>query len=322
MKIDRILCPVDFSDYSRRALHYAGAIARWHDASLHVVHVVEFPAPTLPFMAPVPLPPGEEMSARSADLLREFIDRAHVQVPVQHDVLVGSPVWTILDHAQELDADLIVLGTHGLTGVQRVFLGSTAERVLHRATCPVLTIPRGAGEPPWAAQVQLGQVLVAVDFSPSSLAALTYGLSLTEEAGGQITLLHVLETLSDEESRLVAHYRVGEYVQARRQETLAELNALMAKVAPGRRRSGIVELGMPTDVIVRTASEINADLIVMGAQGRSAVTRLLFGSTTDAVVRRATCPVLTARTPKSMPARRLEPSETNLTVFTGSTSVS
>ncbi len=297
MVIERILCPVDFSEISRRALHHATAIARWYGADLHLLHVIVAPFPPMPpqRLATTPALMTEEVQARVADALHTLVaDTNLADTRLHQQVLVGPPATVILEQAAALRVDLIVLGTHGRTGVDRFLLGSTTERVLHRAACTVLTIPPAAHEPPSAVQVQYKRILCAVDFSPSSLRALEHAFSLAAPDDSRITLLHVLEMLSEEEVGAVAHYRVAGYVQARRQEALDRLRALVPKELSSLCET-LVELGAPGRTILRTANGIGPELIVMGAQGHSALGLMLFGSTTHTVVRGATCPVLTAR---------------------------
>jgi nucleotide-binding universal stress UspA family protein len=142
MKIKRILCPVDMSEFSRRALHHAEALATWYDADLHVLHSF---LDMVPAMVPVPAFGSAPADARgeAAATLREFVSHSRVGIPVREVVREGDPVPTILSYADYIGADLIVMGTHGLAGLERALVGSTAERVLHEAACPVLTIPKG-----------------------------------------------------------------------------------------------------------------------------------------------------------------------------------
>jgi nucleotide-binding universal stress UspA family protein len=274
-------------------LHHAEALATWYDADLHVLHSF---LDLVPAMVPVPAYGASPVDARTeaTATLREFVRQSRVGIPIREVVREGDPVPTILSYADYVAADLIVMGTHGLTGLERALVGSTAERVLHEASCPVLTIPKSGDEPGSASHVRFTHVLCAVDFSPSSQKAFTHGLSLAEENNAKLTLVHVLGMLSDEDARTAAHFRVAEYVRARRHDTLEQLKAL---VPPEAREwceiTEIVELGSPAQTIVRLTDQLGADLLVMGAQGRGGLGLALFGSTTQTVVRRIGCPVLT-----------------------------
>ncbi len=297
MRIQRVLCPVDFSEFSRRALHHAHAVAAWYEAALDVLHVLpDVIPPVMPSMTPVPGPTSEIIKSDREAALRDFVAESGVTRPACQAVLFGPPARTIVSYARDRRADLIVMGTHGHTGLERLLVGSTAERVVHDAECPVLTIPKGADEPGSSDRVRFTHVLVAVDHSPASLRALRLALSLAQENQAAVTLLHVVEMLSDEEARTVGHYRIAEYVQARRQDALDQLKALDLEGAESWCSvNQIVELGDAGRTILRVAGERGADLIVMGAQGRGALGRLLLGSATQTVVRRAACPLLTMR---------------------------
>jgi len=151
--ITRILCPIDFSEYSRRALDHAVTIAAWSHAFVSVLHVHQLTMPmyaaapgAMPMAAAQPITMTETERARLEASLDEFVAR---------DRAAGARVDTLLDEdfdlsgaivsrAQSLPADLIVMGTHGLSGFQRFMLGSVTEKVLRKATCPVLAVPPGS----------------------------------------------------------------------------------------------------------------------------------------------------------------------------------
>jgi nucleotide-binding universal stress UspA family protein len=178
--------------------------------------------------------------------------------------------------------------------MEHALIGSTTERVLHKASCPVLTIPNAGDEPGSAERVRFTHVLCAIDFSPSSLKALAHGLSFAHESDAKVTLLHVLEMLSDEQMSAAWLVPVGEYVQQRRDEARHQLDQLVRdELRAGNEPALLVETGSVTRTILRVADQLNTDLIAIGARGRTAVGRMLFGSTTDTVIRHAVCPVIT-----------------------------
>jgi len=265
---------------------------------LHVVHVVPDPAAAAAATASVlPAEVVAQLRAAANAALHDFIDEADLSAPLAgQSVRVGNPAEEILEYATDMRPDLIVMGTHGRSGLKHLLLGSTAERVVARAPCPVLTIPREAHEARSPALVQFKRILCACDFSPASTHALEYGVSLAQENLGSLTLLHVIETLSADEALAAADQRVIEYVERRRQDACEALRKLAARdTCEACETCERVELGSPAHTILRVASEIHADLIVMGAQGHGPSGRTLFGSATQTVLRRATCPVLTAR---------------------------
>ncbi len=297
MDIRQILCPVDFSDTSDKALHHAAAIARWYGAELHVLHAIVPMSPPLAVGASLPQTIGVESQDAAEQSLRRMINRVGV-VPSTTRMVVctGAPVGTIVDYVREQPIDLIVLGTHGLSGLDHLLLGSVAERVLHQAPCPVLTIPRRAPDVDARRPVQFKRIVCAIDFWPDFSRTVDLALSLAKENDAEVTFLHALEKLVPEGVVGAAHYHVSEYVAQRRREACHQLSALIPAGARDWCHPSVqVEIGSAAQTILRVADERAADLIVMGAQGHGVLGTLLMGSATQTVVRRATCPVLTAR---------------------------
>jgi nucleotide-binding universal stress UspA family protein len=207
----------------------------------------------------------------------------------------GDAPTTIVDEASRNGADLVVMGTHGLRGFKRLLLGSVTERVLRDAPCPVLTVPpRAPAES--AAVVIFKRILCPTDFSPSATLALDVALNLARQADGTVTLLHAIEWLAEEEPRTRTHYNIPEFRRHLQEDSKAQLDELVAEES--RTWSGIeteVVLGRAYREILRVAETGDIELIVMGAQGRGGIGLALFGSTTQQVVRGASCPVLSVR---------------------------
>jgi nucleotide-binding universal stress UspA family protein len=298
--ITRVLCPVDFSEASKRALEYAAALARWYDAGLTVMHAAGVPAgiPVAVQAGPVvPEPPGLALARRTE--LRATLGR--FVAPVEDGLLKidlqvhdGYPVEEIVDLAEQAHTALIVMGTHGRKGLQRFVLGSVAEKVIRLAPCPVLIVPpRDAVRhaPPF-----FRRILCPLDFSTSSLAALRHACSLTPEGDSFLLLLHVLPGA-------VEPYGFGEppvhTPASKNVETEQALEQLRDEVPPPFRElctvRELVVAGNPGDEILDQAEQNAVDLIVLGVTGRGAANLALFGSTTQHVLRRASCPVLTVR---------------------------
>jgi nucleotide-binding universal stress UspA family protein len=295
----RILCPVDFSEASRHAIDQAGTIARWYGAAVTALHVCD-PA-LLPFTGlPDSRLPDREMLRLSGEVAACFETAIRAGVQVDTVIDVGQPDGCILDRARTWPADLIVMGTHGAGGFEHLVLGSVAEKVLRRAACAVLTVPPHANRTSF---LPFKRVLCAVDFSEWSLHALEFARSLALESGAAMTALTVIEwpwpeppppdfaELPPEQAGALREYR--RYVETgamRRLTTLADESA-SAGVALAVR----VDHGKSHVEILRCAADIAADLIVMGVHGRKQMDLEIFGSTTNQVVRQATCPVLTLR---------------------------
>jgi nucleotide-binding universal stress UspA family protein len=298
--IRRILCPTDFSEFGRRALRQAIPLAQWYEASLTALHVLPGAIP-VDGMFPYALPPlaHEGVRARVDQELVEFVAPAR-EAGVHADVLVreGTVPATILDVARGLPADLLVMGTHGQGGLERVVLGSVTESVLRKAPCPVLTTPRE--ERTFAGPAPFKRILYATDFSPAAEHALGYAMSLAEEAQGALILVHVMEgpTLAATTSGVPIDLgRVNADVARDAQKALREAVSPEARVWCEAEEH--VPFGRPADEIVRLAKEREAQVIVMGVHGRNALDLALFGSTTHQVIRKAPCPVLTIPGPRA-----------------------
>lgn len=296
IKIRRILCPVDFSEFSRRALDHAAGLSRWYEAALTVVHV----SPLMPTVFGLEPAPSEAMLApfdREAvgRELAAFVGKtAEGRPEPQLRVLAGPTVGTILSLAAESATDLIVLGTHGRSGFERFMLGSVTEKVVRKAPCPVLTVPRRAEGTPERAL--FGRILCGVDFSDASRRAVEYGLSLAQEAKAHVTLLHVVEWLPDESFSKYPQFDVDHYRRTLMTDARAKLEELVPEDARNWCEPDTKLLsGKPYQEILRAAAGERSDLIVLGVHGRGPVDRMLFGSTTQAIVRQAACPVLSIR---------------------------
>ena len=211
----------------------------------------------------------------------------------------GEPSAEILEEIKERASDLVVIGTHGRSGIERLLLGSVTERVLRRAACPVMTIPPRLMEAPPLRSALFKRVLCAIDFSPCSMSALSYATSIAQEAGGELVAMHVMEPLPEEmarESSWATPRTVAEHIASARAASLARLEGA---IPPEVREYCKVELvhvsGKPYREILREAAARQSDLIVVGVHGRNPLDTLFFGSTSHQLVRHAACAVMTVR---------------------------
>ncbi len=291
--LHHVLCPVDLSEFSAHALRHAAALAQWYEADLTALSVhSRFLTP----MTPWPTSSVIESEAAAGDqMLRTFV--SDTAAPLEPRVVTsdGAVVPEILRVALALPADLIVMGTHGLSGFERLLLGSVTEKVLRKAPCPVLTVPRGATEEV-ARVVAFKTIVCGIDFSEASTHALDYALSLAQEAAGRLVLVHALEWFDDDQPWLTLNLDVQGLRVNAQQAALEQLDALV----PARARTWCdpefhVVTGKAHRAVLKVASDQNADLIVLGVHGRGALDLAVFGSTSQHVVRAATCPVLTVR---------------------------
>jgi nucleotide-binding universal stress UspA family protein len=302
IEIRRILCPVDFSDYSRRALEHCNAIARRHRSTVTVLHVFSA-APAAAFgPGQIAFEPYVLMTPIERDQLvadtRAFAEAAGAPgVAIEAVIREGNTAAEILGQATSMKPDLLVMGTHGRSGFERFVLGSVAEKVLRHACCPVMTVPRGRPDAMPGGPGLYKQVLCPVDFSESSLHALTYAMSIAKEGAGQLTVLHVVAHEFEYEAGIEYDRRMTvEDFLAKREEALRRrLQEAVADVSESCSVEPLTTHGKPWREVLRVAAERQNDLIVMGVHGRGVADLLFFGSTTQHVVRQASCPVLTLR---------------------------
>lgn len=293
LDIRRILCPIDFSDASQHALDHAVMIAGWYRARITALHV-RHPA----FLIEPPILFAE--LNRGLATLEDVEGRIHEWLAparaagIDCDVMASdgnSPAARIVDCAAKLPADLIVLGTHGRGGFERLLLGSVTEKVVRTAPCPVITVP-----PPSVSTSRLPfkRLLCGIDFSDPSMAAFRYALSLAKESDAHLTIMHVLEfppvdDLPAERPFDMARYRHAVEADAKRKLDELITDDVKSWCEPQTR----LVYGKPYEQLLATAVQEHDDLIVLGVHGRNALDQMLFGSTTNQIVRRATCPVLT-----------------------------
>jgi nucleotide-binding universal stress UspA family protein len=298
--IDHILCPIDYSPHSRRALDYALGIARWYGARVTALHVASVDVPVSAFVAPpssAPVVlPRVDTAALKAQLDRFVQAEQAPGVLVDTDVIEG-PIWQeIVTQARFRAADLVVIGTHGRSSVERMVIGSIAERVLRAAPCPVLTVPRAAPEAMPIAAGVFKRILCPTDFTPASHQALQWALAFAQEADAELLVLHVFEALLAPEhdafprSALSAYRRSYEdWAVARLHESVPEASRAWCRVRE------LIGAGSVHREIVHAAATHDCDVIAMGVGKARGVGDRVFGSTTQQVVRTAECPVLTVR---------------------------
>jgi len=230
--------------------------------------------------------------------LRRMAAAVPRDVPVEFSIQEAGFVHEeIVAQLGTTHADLLVLGTHGRSGFQRLFLGSVTEKVIRKTTCPTLVVPPRAPDVPAGSPIQFRRILCAVDFSESSLDALAHAINMAEEANAQLTVLHVVEfplMLNVEPTMpAVDLSRLREAAASDGRRKLEELIPEEARTYCTV-DTAVVE-GRAYREILRQATERQSDLIVMGVHGRGALDLLVFGSTTHHVIRASACPVLIVR---------------------------
>jgi nucleotide-binding universal stress UspA family protein len=222
-------------------------------------------------------------------------------IPVQSYVATGIPSEEVSAVARTQGVELIVVGTRGKTGLEHILLGSTAERIIRMAPCPVLTVPMvkqrvvgssGTEKPSTTPK----RMLVPVDFSDCSLNAFEYGALIAQRSKISMTLLHVLEPVSYGLDFTLPHVAQHESIKTAVTKRLSELASALTAV--GLTSDFLISGGLPVDSVLNMARAQSIDMIVMGTHGRRGLSHTLFGSVAEAILRRSSCPVLTVRSVK------------------------
>ena len=298
MMIKKILCAIDRSPSSLQAFGYATALARWQGARLDLLEVIEEAPP--PGGSRAPKDDDVANGTRTAlehDLKRVLTSRRASDLKVKIFMRKGRVVQEILAQAKTSRPDLIVIGSHGRGGVQRLVLGSVAEKVLRLATCPVLTVRSGVRLARRSrSRAPFETILCPTDFSEAANKAVGYTRRLAREANAKLILMSAVEWPLGEAVMSGAVAELQKSIEANAGEALARL--LPHPASDGPRTQAIVVTGKASAAIIKVARARSVDLIVMGVSGRGALDVALLGSTTHHVIREGAWPVLTVRTGK------------------------
>ena len=294
-KIQTILAPVDFSPASVQALDYAVSLAKQFHAAIHLVHVY---------------PPDEASSVPGAGHLlfesAEVVERLNEALTGIHrkymptfrlencHIRRGQPYQEIVGLARELDADLIALSTRGHSGLKHLLLGSTAERVVRNAPCPVLVTRKRKQKSKAASRsVAVRTILVPTDFSQCSLAGTEYAASLARKFNATLRLFHAMYPYTNYVFIDRAGVRLSGLAEAMEETARQEMDALkqldFLQSVPVQTE---ILPGAAVDEICAAAGEPDIDLIVISTHGRTGLKHALIGSVAEHVVRYAERPVM------------------------------
>lgn len=275
----RILVPTDMSDFANQAIRYAALLHERLGSRITLLYADEsyFPADVLEIPLGYYLEQAPESKAKLQEKLREY---ATVQMPgarIETLVVQDSPARAIVHTAREMKADLVVMGTHGRRGWRRALLGSVTETVLHEIDRPLITVTPGilsAGAKP-----AIQHVLCPVNFTYIARESLHHASRMAEAFGAELHVVYVAEGVQPPQLP----------------EVEAAFNLWVAPAVRGRAsyRLSVVGDGNPAERVLDTAHEVDADLIVLGAQHRFFSDATVIGTTTQRITRFARCPVMT-----------------------------
>lgn len=276
-RVDRLLVAIDGSECATNAVEYAGVLAERFGAAVTLLTVVDERGLENPESA------SHERDAATA-LVTDAVERVQRDdLTVETAVRTGEPAAEIVAAAEEGAADLVVMGTHGRSGMQRLLIGSVADGVLRRSSVPVLAVPPAATTP------ALGNVLVATDGGHVATRAVDIGSRVAVGFDGTLHAISVVEPTG-----LGVDVRSAEFyeVLSERAEAAVEAAESRATAAGVREVVTSIEYGRPANRVRTYSQENDVGLVVLGTHGRSGLDRLLLGSVAEKTLRTSTVPVL------------------------------
>ena len=294
MEFKKILVPVDFSDCSNKALEYAILFGEKYGAALTLFHVVAL------FQEDVGeterMQELEKIVKRQEEKIREQMSGSKEKVTAR-GVSVNTviqrginPADTILEFLDEQDFDLVIMGTHGRTGLKHVLQGSVAEKVVRLSPVPVLTIHREVQK------YDFDDIVVPIDFSAHSLKAVEYATDLAQTFNSRLYFLHVIEQEIHPSFYAAGVTSIFEIDHDLKERVVQNMQEFVEDfLDESMTTEYVVREGKAHREIVEFAKEKGMDLIVIATHGLSGLEYLLLGSTTEKVVRWATCPVFTVK---------------------------
>lgn len=268
----------DFSACSERAVEHALAVARHFGATIHFLHLVR---PSKFAYVPEMMPNLDEAATRDCDQLIDQLAKSHRLEGIEFHRWVeqGEIEEVVGEFVRKQQIDLLILGTHGRSGVPRLLLGSAAQQIFHSVHCPVLTV--GPASPGASLHLQLRRVLFSTDLSPESLSAVPWVVTAAQEWHTELDLLHVCSHDAPEHSERLKILK-------------ARIDAAFAAQEHPSVRCHMLS-GKPSIGVLGFAGRNHDDLIVLGLKPRRGLYSGPFWSHAYEIVRQAQCPVLSIR---------------------------
>ncbi len=311
--IKTILVPIDFSQLSAPAIQVAKDLSRRFGASIHLAHVHEFPYPPA-LLSPVPISITtfrDESATRRTGRLKILAKQNGLPVANCH-FLTGVPTFNeICTLARQISADLIVMATHGYTGMAHILGGSTAERIVQHSPCPVMVVRgnrRKSSPAPvnGAALRRIDNILVPVDFSETSFQALEYAIEFAKKAAARLIVFHAVTLSESFTADGYGMYDLAALEEAARRDAEDQMQKFI----------GLAKFRwVPFETAIRIApvvseacalaQERDVDLIITATHGRTGLKHLLMGSIAEHVVRHSPRPVLVVPSHPELRSARL-----------------
>ncbi|MFO8110950.1 MAG: universal stress protein [Desulfosalsimonadaceae bacterium] len=292
--LERILCATDFSEVSRSVVPYGIEMAKKLSAKLYICHIIDLPAISV-YGESVFDPISHQQYF--IDFARKEMENQVAGEDIDWEPLIsiGQTPDEIVRLVVENNIDMVVTSTHGRSGLRRLFLGSVTERLMRTLTCPLLVLPSEdtADEDQLRRRFPFRNILVAYDFSKDSEQAFSTSLSIAQEFESNLHIVHVVEPTAYKDF-LKFPGAPGEPLPRDIHDSLKEglLELVPMEAFNWCEIQAEILVGKPYAEIVSYAGEKGIDLIALGVRGHGKVEEVLVGSTTDRVIRRAPCPVL------------------------------
>ncbi len=292
-QMNTIFCATDFSKLAEEVVAYGITLAKEFNAKLIVCHVVDFP--TVSMYGEAVSGPIEHQN-RFMDYSRSEINRLIGDAPIDSQAIVtlGNTTEEISRLVIEFNADLVITATHGRSGLKRFFLGSVTERLMRTLPCPLLVL-RGSedGKESKLQKFPFKKILVGCDFSSDSDLAFKNSLSMAQEFESELHMVHVVEPSGYKDLFKMP----SESAEKFKQDLFDMIKGRLTSMVPEEALNWLslhthLLVGKPYEEIIRYAEINDVDLIALGIRWHGMVEDLLVGSTTDRVIRRAPCPVL------------------------------
>ena len=288
IKLEKLLLSTDGSEFSEGAIREAIDIAKICSSKLFVVSVVET-NPEFEALAPQIVEKFENETREHLESVKSRASKEGVDCEtIAHHS--DEPFKSIVEDAAKKQVDMVVMGRRGRTGLKRLLMGSVTAKVIGHALCKVLVVPR-------AARVEFKNILVATDGSKHSDVAVSEAIGIAKRCGSKLTVISVVPSESISPLDIVRsdmqHKLVAEEDRLTAERNINKVKELAEK--EGVQADTLIFAGRPYEVIVNTAKEKNADLIVVGSHGRTGLSRLMMGSVTERVIGHADCAVLVVK---------------------------
>lgn len=286
----KIMCAVDFSDFTDTILSYSIALCKELHAKLFLVHIVIDVTTIL----------EHNETALDAEVLQrshirnaqKFLEDLVKDLTIENEFLIsrGNPADEISRLALEQKTDMVITATHGKSGVKRFLIGSVTEKLMKTLHCPLLVLHTRKHDFKSLAgfEMKLKKILVGCDFSPDSKLALNYGLNLAQKFQAELYLAHVIKPTEYEEKREKDNELRG---RLKKQLHIMIPEECLNWCTP----KTILLDGEPYKELMNYVEEQEIDMIVLGIRGHTLWEKLLVGSTTDRVIRHSPCPVMAVR---------------------------